>query len=310
MDAVIAAGGIPQPDDPLYRYSHGGSKALIDIAGKPMIQWVLDALSNAKTIDHVVIVGLTDKSGLTCSKPLYYLSNQGRLLENLKAGTAKVLELNRRAEHVLFVSSDIPAITGPMVDWVVKTCLQTHDDLYYNAIQRESMEAVFPTSHRTYTRLKDLQLCGGDMNMARTAIVSENSDFWNKVLDARKNPAAQASLIGLDIIFKFLLRQLTIDDVIQRVANKLGIKGRAIICPYPEVGMDVDKPHQLEILRAYLGKKPRAARSAVKKAPRKSGKSASKRPSAKKAARRAPSKSKGRGTSKASAKPAPRGRKR
>ncbi len=184
MDAVIAAGGIPQPDDPLYRFSHGGSKALIDIAGKPMIQWVLDALGNAKTIDRVVIVGLTDKSGLSCSKPLYYLSNQGRLLENLKAGTAKVLELNRRAEHVLFVSSDIPAITGRMVDWVVDTCLQTHDDLYYNAIQRESMEAVFPTSHRTYTRLKDLQLCGGDMNMARTAIVTENSEFWNKVLDA------------------------------------------------------------------------------------------------------------------------------
>ena len=161
MDAVIVAGGIPQPDEPLYAYSNGGSKALIDIGGKPMVQWVLDALGEAKTVERVVVVGLTDKAGLSCTKPLTFLSNQGKLLENLKAGTAKVLELHPKAEHVLFVSSDIPAITGAMVDWVVKTCLETRDDLYYNAIRRESMEAVFPTSRRTYTRLKDMELCGG-----------------------------------------------------------------------------------------------------------------------------------------------------
>jgi GTP:adenosylcobinamide-phosphate guanylyltransferase len=269
MDAVIAAGGIPQPDDPLYPYAKGQSKALIDIAGKPMVQWVLDALSEAKTIERVVVVGLTDKMDLKCRKPLSFVSSQGRLLENLKAGTARLLELNPHAQYVLFVSSDIPAITGPMIDWVVDTCAETHDDLYYNVIRRESMEERFPTSRRTYTRLKDLELCGGDMNMARASIVNQNSEFWNKVLDARKNPAAQAALIGPDIIFKFLFRSLTIDDVIQRVADKLGLKGRAILCPHPEIGMDVDKPHQLEIMRAYLGtrsKRKSAGRSSAGRA--------------------------------------------
>lgn len=50
MDAIVIAGGIPRPEDPLYAYSHGDSKALIDVAGKPMIQWVLDALGDAKKI--------------------------------------------------------------------------------------------------------------------------------------------------------------------------------------------------------------------------------------------------------------------
>jgi molybdopterin-guanine dinucleotide biosynthesis protein A len=266
MDAVITAGGIPLPDEPLYSYSMGESKALIDVAGKPMIQWVLDALNEAKTIDRVVIVGLADKAGLSSRKPLAYLSNEGKLLENLKAGTAKVLELNPKAKYVLFVSSDIPGITGPMVDWVVKTCLETKDDLYYNVIRRESMEARFPTSKRTYTRLKDLELCGGDMNMARAAIVQENSEFWDSLLERRKNPVAQATLIGWDIVAKFLVRQLTIDDVIQRVANRLGIKGRPIICPFPEVGMDVDKPHQLEIMRAYLARQARSRSAGVRTA--------------------------------------------
>jgi GTP:adenosylcobinamide-phosphate guanylyltransferase len=271
MDAVVMAGGIPQPSDPLYSYSNGGSKALIDIAGRPMIQWVLDALTEAKSIDRVVVIGLSEKTRVTFKKPIHFLSNQGRLLDNLKAGTAKVMEINPRARYVLFVSADIPAITGEMVDWVVNTCLQTKDDLYYNVIRREAMESRFPTSRRTYTPLKDMQLCGGDLNMARTAIVNENSAFWSKLLNARKNPAAQALLIGWDIIFKFVFHQLTIDDVIQRVADKLGIKGRAIICPFPEIGMDVDKPHQLEIMRHYLARKGVKVATGTREPPRKAG---------------------------------------
>ncbi len=144
MDAVVTAGGIPQPDEALYSYSKGESKALIDVAGKPMIQWVLDALGEAQTIDRVVLIGLTDKSDLTCKKPLTYISNQGKMLDNLKAGTAKVLELNPKAKYVLFVSSDIPGIKAEMVDWVVNTCLETKDDLYYNVIRREDMETTLP----------------------------------------------------------------------------------------------------------------------------------------------------------------------
>jgi len=254
MDAVVIAGGIPAPQDPLYAYSNGDSKALIDIAGKPMVQWVLDALGQAKTIDRVALVGLTEKSGLICSKPIAYLSNQGKMLANIQTGTAKILEMNPKAQYVLFVTSDIPAITGPMVDWVVNTSLQTQHDIYYNVLTRQVMEQQFPTSRRTYVPLKDFEVCGGDMNMARAAIVNRNVEFWDKVIEARKNPAAQASLLGFDIIFRFLFRQLTADDVIRRVAERLGLKGRALICPFAEVGMDVDKPHQLEIMRAHLAR--------------------------------------------------------
>lgn len=252
MDAVVLAGGIPRPEDPLYSYSNGEAKALIDVAGKPMVQWVLDALCGSRLIERIVVMGLSTKTELKCKKPITYLSNQGKLLENLKVGTAKVLELNPKAEYVLFASSDIPGITSEMVDWLLKTCGETDDDIYYNVIRREEMEKRYPNSKRTWTPLKDMEVCGGDMNMARTSIVNEHSEFWNKIIEARKSPAALAALLGPVIAFKLLTRQLTIDDVIRRVAEKLGLKGRGIVCPYAEVGMDVDKPHQLEIIRADL----------------------------------------------------------
>jgi len=264
MDAVVIAGGVPQPQESLYPYSKGDPKALIGIAGKPMAQWVLDALGAARTIDRVVLIGVTEKSGLTCSKPLAFISNEGRMLANIQAGAAKVRELSPTADKVLFATSDIPGLTGAMVDWVVNTSLQTRHDLYYTVIPRQVMEERFPTSRRTFIQLKDLEACGGDMHVARISVVSKNSAFWDKIIEARKSPAAQASLLGPDIILRFLFRQLTADDVIRRVAQRLGLKGRALICPFAELGMDVDKPHQLEIMRAHLERLKRSSKRAVK----------------------------------------------
>ena len=84
MDALVTAGGIPTPEEPLYEYSQGKSKALADVAGKPMVQWVLDALSGTERIDNVIIVGLEEDSGVSCEKPLYYVPNQGGMIDNIK----------------------------------------------------------------------------------------------------------------------------------------------------------------------------------------------------------------------------------
>ena len=269
MDAVVIAGGNPQPQESLYPFSRGNPKALIEMAGKPMVQWVLDALGEAQTVDRVVVIGLTDKTGLACRKPVSYISNEGKMLANIQAGTARVKELNPRAEYLLFVTSDIPGLTGSMVDWVVNTSMQTKHDLYYTVIPRQVMEDRFPTSRRTFIQLKDLEACGGDMHVARASMVGRDSEFWEKLIEARKNPAAQASLLGFGIIFRFLTRQLTAEDIIRRVAERLGLKGRALISPFAEIGMDVDKPHQLEIMRAHLAKeqKGRARAAAAPQGP-------------------------------------------
>lgn len=252
LDAVVTAGGIPQPDEPLYSYTQGGSKSMLDVAGKPMIQWVLDALGSANTIGNVVVVGLDASNGLTCRKPLYFVPNQGRMLDNFRAGVRKALQVNPGLEYTVFASSDIPALKPEMVDWVVNTAMETRDDIYYNVITRPVMEKRFPGSKRTYTHLKGMDVCGGDINVVRAAVASDESDIWERISDARKSPAKQAALIGYDTLLLLLLRQLTIQNVIGKVAKKLKVQGRGMVCPYAEAGMDVDKPHQLEIMRADL----------------------------------------------------------
>ena len=58
MDAVVLAGGIPREGEPLYPVSQGCPKSLLKVAGKPMVQWVLDALAAAKHVRRIFVVGL------------------------------------------------------------------------------------------------------------------------------------------------------------------------------------------------------------------------------------------------------------
>jgi GTP:adenosylcobinamide-phosphate guanylyltransferase len=264
MDAIITAGGIPLPEEPLYVATRGHAKALVDVAGKPMVQWVLDALTDAKTVDNVVVVGLTEKSGLKCGKNMYFLSNQGGMVANIRAGARKVLEINKDAEYVLIVSSDIPAITGEMADWVVNTAMETKLDVYYNLIQRDVMEKRFPGSKRTWTKLKGLEVCGGDMNVGRISLIlDDDNDMWDKITDARKSPLKQAALIGFGTAFSLLTGNLTLETAEKNIMARLNVSGKAIVCPYAEVGMDVDKPHQLEMMRDDLKKRLKKAEKAA-----------------------------------------------
>jgi NDP-sugar pyrophosphorylase family protein len=273
MDAIVTAGGIPRPENPLYTYSHGDSKALIDVAGKPMIQWVLDALGDAKQVDNVIIIGLSSKSGITCKKPIYYVSNQGRMLANIVAGVNKALEINKKNKYVLVFSSDIPTLKSEMVDWLVDTCMETKDDLYYGVCPRDVMEARFPGSKRTYTHLKDMDVCGADMNLTHVRMATEHLDMWESLIGSRKSPLKQAGIIGFGTLFALFTRRLTLEDAVKRVCDRIGIKGRAIVWPYAEPCMDVDKPSQLELLREDLmrqqeqsaGKPKRVVKKTTKK---------------------------------------------
>ena len=255
MDAIVLAGGTPQPGDSLYPFTKGAPKAMLEICGKPMVQRVLDALSNSESIDNVIIVGLPQDSNIHCSKKMYFVSDHAGLIENLNAGAKKVEEINKKATHAIFVSSDIPAVTGEMVDWIVDATHRENKDMFYNVISREVMEKRFPHSRRTYIKFKDINICGGDLHVFSLRILlEEDNGIRKKLAAARKSPVKQAGLIGFDTLFLYLIGQLTLERAEKNISKHLKVSGRAIVCPFAEAGMDVDKPCHLEILTAEIQK--------------------------------------------------------
>ncbi len=252
MDAIITAGGIPLPGEALYDYTKGQPKALVDIAGRPMIQWVLDAISRSPKIKHIVVIGLPGLSGVTCTKPTSFINNQNDMISNIKAGMKALEQLNPDVDYALVAASDVPGITPEMIDWIADEVEASDADICYNVISRQVMEKRYPNSSRTYIKLKNLEACGGDINALRVHATLQLSNVWEKLVNSRKNPVQQASILGLDVLMGLLLKTDTLDVLVKKISKRLGIRGKALLCPYAEIGMDVDKPQQLEIMRADL----------------------------------------------------------
>jgi molybdopterin-guanine dinucleotide biosynthesis protein A len=252
MDAILLAGGIPQPEEPLYEESRGRSKALIDVAGKPMAQWLLDALDLSGTISNIIIIGVDASSGLHCKKPLTFIPDGGGLLENALLGISHVCQNSPQSTHILLSSTDIPTVTCEMIDWRIEVAKPVKADLDYVIVERATMETRFPGSKRSFIRLQDMEVCGGDLNVINVNL-AEKTDLWDRLIAARKSVRKQAALLGLDLLFRLLTRTMTLQEGEAKISQRLGIKGHAVISPYAELAMDVDKPEQLAMVRQDLG---------------------------------------------------------
>lgn len=250
MDAVVLAGGIPREGEPLYSLSQGRSKALLTVAGKPMVQWVLDALDASKHIGRIFVVGLD--GGLRFSRAVTYLPNQGEFLNNVLLGARTLSESDPQVSNLLLISSDIPAVTGSQIDWVIEQTFANHEEFYYCVLDRKVMEGRFPGCRRTFFRFRDREVCGGDMAVIGMSVFSKERGLWHKLTEARKSRWKTAAIIGFDTLLLFALRLLTIDAAVRRASRRLGVRGKVLFCPYPEVGMDVDKPFQLDIVTEFL----------------------------------------------------------
>jgi len=250
--AVVTAGWSPKEDDPLAEYTQGKPKALIPIAGKPMIAHVVDALARSRYIQHVVIVALDPTAAVQFSAPVEYVPDAGDILANAEAGLQYAMGHYPDVDAVLLSSSDVPTITPPIVDAFIEECFRTDHDLYYSVVERSVMETRFPESRRSYIHLREGDVAGGDILLIRPSLAISQRELWDNLAGARKNALRQARMLGLWTFFKLAIRRLSLAEIERRACKVLNIRGRVIPFPYAEVGMDVDKPFQLEIARAEL----------------------------------------------------------
>ncbi len=251
--AVVTAGWSPKEDDPLAEYTHHTTpKALIPIAGKPMISYVVDALAGSSYIEHIAVVSLDPAADAGFSVTVEYVPGAGDILSNVEAGINYVAQHYPDADGVLISSSDVPTITPPIVDAFIEECFRTDHDLYYSLVERKVMEGRFPGSLRSYTHLREGDFAGGDLILIRPSMVLDQRELWRDLSAARKSSLRQARLVGMGLFLKLLTHRLSLADAERRISQVLNVRGRAVPFPYAEVGMDVDKPFQLEIVRSEL----------------------------------------------------------
>jgi molybdopterin-guanine dinucleotide biosynthesis protein A len=253
MWAVVLAGGVPGPSDPLHRAAGGGPKALIEVGGRSMVQRVVDAVGGAQAVHGVVVVGADQAWGLVCAKPLCLQPAGDDIVDNVTRGVCQVLAAEPATERVIVVAADVPLLRPEHVDWFAGHIAEEPADIHYGVVAKRVMEARFPSSRRSYVPLRGGTYCGADVHASTVAALFGHEPTWRALLERRKSPARQAGVIGWSTLLLAAMRVVSIDQVVARASRSLGVEVRAVVWPFAEAGMDVDKPQQLEMVRAELG---------------------------------------------------------
>lgn len=259
--AALVLAGAPN-DGPLKDVSDAPYEALIDIGGRPMIEYVLDVLRAVPAVGPVGIVGPVAELRRWVKLDGELLIEPGDgLLDNLERG-ARELRAAGHEGHLLVVTSDIPLLTVDAVESFLKRCRERRAyalpdgqdfDAYYPMVRREASEARFPGVRRTYVSLRDGSFTGGNFVLLDPHMLIERRHLFDQVVALRKDPVRMARLLGFSFIVKFLLRRLAAGDIERIARDKLGIHGAVIDMPHAEVGFDVDKPGDLIVAKQQLG---------------------------------------------------------
>lgn len=249
MDAIILAGALNT--GLLRAVSAARYEAEIEIAGKPMVEYVITALNSVSLINRIVLVGAKAAFSREEAQNLILVDPGDSLVESLING----LNSLKPTEPVLVVTSDIPLITMEALEDFIKRCLQVKGDLYYSFVSKSSNEAKYPGVRRTYVRLKEGVFTGGNLVLLSERVVLNHQGTLKKVAALRKKPLRLCSMLGWDYFFKFIIGQLTIDQIETRISEAIKLKAVGIISPFPEVGVDIDKPSDWELAQRVLSKK-------------------------------------------------------
>jgi GTP:adenosylcobinamide-phosphate guanylyltransferase len=256
MDAIVLAGGRLPPEDPASTTVPGGLKCLQVVGGRTMLQRSLDALSEARGIGRVIVVGVPPETPLTCGHPLEVIPAERDMIRSLQAAAARLAPATPGAvsadAQALVVSADAPLVTGEMLDWMRERAVEGGADVTITTVERSVMEARFPGSKRTYVRLRDAELCGGDVAAFRLAVADRGVELAERLVNARKHPWQIAAIVGPGTLASLMAGRLTLAQALRALDARLDLKLNVLVSPYAEMAMDVDKPAQLALVRAEL----------------------------------------------------------
>ena len=254
FDALVLAGS-RGPDDPLARYAGRVCKAVVPVAGQPMLGRVLGALRASDWIDSITVVGLPDEASAQPALASSLERSAARLQPGADSPAASV-ELALRAAGseapVLVTTADHALLRSEIVDAFLDRAIATGDDAVIGLAPYELVMQACPDTRRTVTRLQGGAFCGCNLFALLTPEGRRAVGFWRRLERHRKHPMHIAKTLGITTLLRFLCRRLTLERAMARLSDLSGVRVSAVLLPYGEAAIDVDKPDDLRVAENLL----------------------------------------------------------
>lgn len=248
IDAVVLAGGLN--NGPLSSCSQAKNEALIEINKRYMVEYVINALLETPSINNIYIMGLENVTASNFpGDRTFCLPGESSVIKNVISGVNKC-----KTEQVLITASDIPLLTPMAVEDFISACNREKGDFYYPIVKKATIQSKFTNMKRTYVKTREGIFTGGNIFLVRPEVIPPVAPKVQEFINNRKSPLKLSSILGIKFILLLLLHRLTISVVEKKVSQLFGVRAKAVIVDYPEIGIDVDKPSDLEIVSECITK--------------------------------------------------------
>lgn len=252
LDIVILAGGPAsklEEDSPLLH------RSLICVQGKTVLEHMVEAVRQAGICRELIIIGsepITESPYVSLADQYIAVPESSKLSDNFRKSTQAC-----KASHIMIMGGDIPAINAEILGKLYELIVEYQEkDLLAFVVTRESVEASFPGSHRTYGKIKEGRAKVGNALVIRQEALSKLDPLIDKFTKNRKSVLKLAFSFGIINIIKLaIFKNISIPQLEKAFKKSTGIDAKGILTPYGELAVDIDKSSDLSDMENYFGRK-------------------------------------------------------
>ncbi|MBB2202975.1 NTP transferase domain-containing protein [Gluconacetobacter tumulisoli] len=246
LNVLILAGTRAGTRDPMAQAAGVSHKAILPVAGRPMIARVVDALSAVPRIGRIA-VSIEDPDILTG-----LLDRPVTILPPAQGPSGSVMEaIGTLGTPLLVTTADHALLRPEWIESFLSAAGDTCDVAAGIAMERDIRRDV-PGTKRTMIRLADGAFSGCNLFLFRTPAAIGVVRLWQRLEQERKRPVRMARLLGPGILLRYLVGRLTRQALCARIERLAGASARLVPLPDGRAAVDVDKPADLDLVQSIL----------------------------------------------------------
>jgi GTP:adenosylcobinamide-phosphate guanylyltransferase len=245
--------------DPVARHCGVASKCLVSAGGIPMIVRVIDALAASPSVGRIFTV-LEEPAILDPLPGFQHWRREQRCATLAGAATPSLSVLKALDEipaslPMLVTTADHALLSPDIVEHFCASARASGADVAAGLTPADVIRAAYPETRRTYLRFREMRYSGANLFALLTPASRRAVAFWRRVEQDRKRPWRVVRAFGLGPLLAYLLGRLTLDAAMARASAIVGAKLAAVRLPFAEAAIDVDKPADLALVEAILGRR-------------------------------------------------------
>jgi len=256
--AALVLAGDRRADDPLLQSTGLPSKALLPVAGTPMVLRVLAALAASPWVQRRLLCG-PPAEALAQLPVLEAMVARGEVEwlatgASPSASAARAMAAVAEAQPLLLTTADHALLSPTVVDYFCEQASASDAEVVVGLAPYPRVAAAFPGVRRTVLKL-DQGYCGCNLFAFLTPRGRAATAYWQHLEARRKQPLKMLASIGWWPALRYALGRLDLEAALALLSRRIGARAGAVLLPFPEAAVDVDTVADWHLVDALARKR-------------------------------------------------------